>query len=194
MDELLQAKEAWYTSILHGSSESHQPPLDFLLQGTAMRIFGVNELGIRIHAVFFSAAAFIGMLIVSLFITPRIYLAFFGSGLFFLHFTIAQYGYEARPISSGIFTIILTVGHVFLLFETPMNSPLLVKTPLRAFFLGAAGTFDSWATAAFFLTQPFTFDFNRFIFAPKSINGFFQHYPRIYISCSDLFTHSNLYF
>jgi hypothetical protein len=90
-----------------------QPPLDYLLEGVGLRVFGWNEYGARMHAALLGAGAaalFFGLLMTAVRHPAAVLL---GTAAFVTHPELIRYSQEGRPISCGVFFSVLWLWAVF---------------------------------------------------------------------------------
>jgi hypothetical protein len=95
-----------------------QPPLDYLLEGVALRVFGWNEYGVRMHAALLGAGAaalFFGLLMTAVRHPAAVLL---GTVAFVTHPELIRYSQEGRPISCGVFFSVLWLWAVFRFLRT----------------------------------------------------------------------------
>lgn len=95
------------SNIIDKSLYQHQPPLDYLLMGSAKRLLGISAFSVKFHAIFFGAG--------TLLLLPRLSRAFFPSfkGEMTVAYAFAlspffiNYSLEGRPISLTLFSATL---------------------------------------------------------------------------------------
>lgn len=100
------------------ASIQQQPPLDYFFQSITIKNFGVNEVGIRVHAAIFGAlTAVLFILLLLQFIENH--LAILLTVLaFFLHPLLIYYSQEGRPISTAVFFCVLYLYFLVKFFQT----------------------------------------------------------------------------
>jgi hypothetical protein len=115
-----------------------QPPIDYYLSSFAREIFGVEYFSLRIHTFIFSILTLV--LAIDEFYRRKfpIWIFVLWVTFYLVQAEIAQYSYEARPISMGIFFSFLT----FLFLEKFKNEnykdpvPMLLSATILLFSLG----------------------------------------------------------
>ncbi len=121
LDEDYQVSTAIRQMPVAAAASQHQPPFEFILINSIVRLFGLTELTGRFSACLFSSAA-AGLLAVQLRrITGHWVIAVLGVLFYSLHGIVTQYGYEARPLSIGMFTIIIFCSFLVPLLKRAMS-------------------------------------------------------------------------
>lgn len=116
-DEDAQAMTSYYNFPIRAGGEMHQPPLDLVLVNFAIKIFGYKAWALRIHSALFSSLAAGFLYLASKQISKSKLVAATCALLFAMHKYSIQYGYEARPISSGLFFEIIFVYLIYSLLS-----------------------------------------------------------------------------
>jgi 4-amino-4-deoxy-L-arabinose transferase-like glycosyltransferase len=126
------------------ASIQQQPPLDYFIQSIAISNFGVNEIGIRVHAAIFGAltAVFFFLLLIRFVDNYPVILA--GTLAFTFHPLLIYYSQEGRPISTAVFFSLLYLFFLVQLFQTTDPGKSLVQsfavlTFIQAGFLLSVG-------------------------------------------------------
>jgi hypothetical protein len=141
LDEHLQGQySATWLPVAAGTIQ-HQPPADMVFTNFGLWLLGVSVFGLRIHAVFFSAAAATALYTLTKYLSCSRLLAGFCTLFFIFHHLVFKYGYEARPVSLGLFTELLFVAAILAQLEEKSD----IRNEHR--FVGA----DAWLTGITFL-------------------------------------------
>ncbi|MCP5101765.1 MAG: phospholipid carrier-dependent glycosyltransferase [bacterium] len=133
MDEGKQAKLAavhpFNFNLAQRAAPMAQPPLDYFLQSIAIKNFGLNETGIRIHAAVLGALAAVLFFLLVRRITRHDFAALLGTLFFIFHPSLIRYSQEGRPVADGIFFSLL---YLYILVDYLHPIPP-VKNQLRSF-------------------------------------------------------------
>ena len=96
------------SNIIDLAASQQQPPLDYYLEAIGISFIGLNEMGVRIHAVFFGAfTCFLFFLCILKYYGKII--AFFGFLLICFNPWLIRYSAEGRPYSVSVFCVILFI-------------------------------------------------------------------------------------
>jgi hypothetical protein len=93
-------------------ARQHQPPGDMILTNLGIWASNVSIFGLRFHACLFSALAGTWVYGLTRKLSGSKIFALLCAGFFSAHHLVFKYGYEARPISYGVFTELLFIAAV----------------------------------------------------------------------------------
>lgn len=128
LDEDAQANASVTNYFVGGGAGHHQPPSDFVFTRVGVLLTGFKVWGLRIHSALFSSLATASLYYFVKRYSRSTLLALGLSLLFAFHIVVVRFGFEARPISHGLFLEILFLTAFFSVFKNPDKSYLADKT------------------------------------------------------------------
>jgi hypothetical protein len=117
-DEHIQALAATTYYPVQGGSTQHQPPADMALMNTGLWLFGNSILGLRFHSCLFSALNGTAFYLLAKHISRSKFFALLTTFFFCTHHLVVRYGFEARPISLGLFMELLFLAAILSQLES----------------------------------------------------------------------------
>lgn len=129
LDEDYQAHSALINRALIAGAFQHQPPLDMTFTKIGTLFSNEKIWGLRFHSAVFSSLASALLYSLGKKFSKSSFIALILTFFFTLHFIVIQYGYEARPISLGLFYGFSFFGIILSLLIEKKDS-FYFKTPL----------------------------------------------------------------
>ena len=122
LDEYNQASMTFFNYPITAGLKQHQPPLDMIFTKIGLLFSDSNVWGLRFHSAFFSAMA--GTLFYALIkkISDSYIMALVCVFYFSFHVFVIRFGYEARPVSLGLFIEILFIHHIYSILTEGNNA------------------------------------------------------------------------
>lgn len=160
LDEEIQAFSVMHFYPTAAGTFQHQPPLDMLFTKIGLFVSGTAIWGLRLHTVIFSSLSAGLLYFVLKQLSRSIFVACVLTLFFVFHRYVVQYGFEARPISLGLFSEIIFLSFVLIVFkpnsedylDSNKNSALLMcSTFLYLSSLGMQPVFIVAVTLIFLL-------------------------------------------
>lgn len=127
LDEDAQGTASVTNYFVGGAAGHHQPPSDFVFTRIGVLLSGFSAWGLRLHSALFSSLASASLYFFVKRYTRSLVLALGLGFLFAFHTIIVKFGFEARPISHGLFLEILFLGAFFSVLKNPDKSYLANK-------------------------------------------------------------------
>lgn len=113
LDEEVQAFSVMHFYPVQAGALQHQPPLDMLFTKLGLLVGNTSIWGLRMHAVIFSSLAATLLYWLLKNISKSMLVAFVLTLYFSFHRYTVQFGFEARPISLGLYSEVLFLGLMF---------------------------------------------------------------------------------
>ena len=141
LDEEIQAFTSLAGYPVGAGLFQHQPPLDIIFMKFGILISRYSVWGLRLHAAVFSALAGSYFYILVKKISKSVLVATVMTFFFCFHKYSVQYGFEARPISLGLFLEVLFISFVFNTFgeENDLNQRPWLLSSLTLMYLSSLG-------------------------------------------------------
>lgn len=128
LDENAQGIASVTNYFVSGGAGHHQPPSDFVFTRVGVLLSGFRDWGLRFHSALFSSLAAASLYFFIKRYARSAVLALGLSALFAFHFVVVKFGFEARPISHGLFLEILFLMGFFSVLKEPETSFLADKS------------------------------------------------------------------
>lgn len=128
LDEDAQGAASVTNYFVSGGAGHHQPPSDFVFTRVGVLLSDFKVWGLRFHSALFSSLAAASLYFFVKRQSRSHLLALGLSFLFAFHVVVVKFGFEARPISHGLFLEILFLMAFFSVLKSPDKSYLADKT------------------------------------------------------------------
>ena len=113
LDEDFQAVAAWKSYPVAAGVAQHQPPGDFVFTSMGLLVSNYSVWGLRLHAALFSSLAGATLYALAKKFSASRTVALLCVLFYSLHHVVFRYGFEARPISYGLFLELLFFAAVY---------------------------------------------------------------------------------
>ena len=159
LDEDSQAAAAWRYSPLAAGVVQHQPPGDLVLTKLGLLVSDYSVWGLRIHSAIFSSLAGATLYALAKKFSGSRLVALLCALFYSTHHVVFRYGFEARPISYGLFLELLFFAAVYAECQAittqdrsrqPWSASLSAVTFLYLCSLGMQPVFIVGLTVGFF--------------------------------------------
>ncbi len=127
LDEDAQSNSAVTNYFISGAAGLYQPPSDFVFTRVGVLLSSFSVWGLRLHAALFSSLAVASLYFFVKRISNSVILAIGLSFLFAFNTVVFRFGFEARPISHGLFLELLFLMGYFSVLNESENSYLADK-------------------------------------------------------------------